>query len=83
MAEWTISDELDTRLRDRLGVEDPAAFAERLITDHLDEEDAPEVAAEIDRQIRQSQAELAEGQGIDAREGMRGIADEFGINLDR
>lgn len=83
MANWTISDELDTRLRERLGVEDPAAFAEQLIAERLDEEDDPETSAEIDRQIRQSRTELKADQGVDARQGMRAIADEFGINLDR
>ena len=83
MANWTVSDELDARLRERLGVQDPAAFAEQVIAERLDEEDNPEVAAEVDRQIRQSKAELKAGQGIDARQGMRAIADEFGINLNR
>ena len=83
MANWTVSDELDARLRERLGVEDPAAYAERIITDQLDWEDDPEYSAEVDRQIKQSRAELAAGRATDAREGMRQIADEFGINLKR
>lgn len=81
MANWIISDELDARLRERLGVDDPAAYAERLLRDHLDEEEDPAYIAEVDRQIKQSQAEFDAGQGIDARKGMRQIADEFGIEL--
>ncbi|MEO0966627.1 MAG: hypothetical protein AAFY08_16125 [Planctomycetota bacterium] len=83
MANWTISDELDTRLRERLGVEDPAAFAEQVIAERLDEAEDPEERAIVDAQIEQSEAELARGEGVDAREAMIEIADEFGINLDR
>lgn len=83
MANWVISDELDARLRERLGIADPAAFAERLITDHLDEEDDPAYAAELDRKIKQSMREFRAGKFIDAREGMRKIAAEHGIKLDR
>lgn len=81
MATWTISDELDARLRERLGITDPAAFAERVLRDHLDEEEDPAYTAEVDRQIKLSRAELDAGLGIDARQGMRQIANEFGIEL--
>lgn len=83
MANWIISDELDARLRERLGVDNPAAFAERLIADHLDEEDDPAYAAEVDRKIKLSMQEFKAGKFIDAREGMCQIAAEHGIKLDR
>lgn len=83
MANWIISDELDARLRERLGIADPAAFAERVLRDHLDEEEDPEYVAELDRKIKQSMEEFRAGKFIDAREGMRKIAAEHDIKLDR
>jgi len=84
MATWTISDELDARLRKHLGIQDPAAFAERVLTDHLDEaEEDPAYTAELDRKIEQSMKEFEAGRGIDAIEGMLAIAAEKGINLER
>jgi hypothetical protein len=83
MANWTVSDELDARLRERLGVEDPAAFAERIITDQLDTAADPAERAIVDEQIDASEADIAAGRVTDARQAMRAIADEFDLNLKR
>ena len=83
MANWTVSDELDARLRERLGVADPAAFAERVITDHLDEEEDPAYQAIVDANIKASEEDIEAGRVTDAREAMRRIAAEKGVKLNR
>lgn len=83
MANWRISDELDARLRQRLGDADVVEYVEQLITDQLDFEDDPATRAEVDAQIKASLADIEAGRVIDAREAMRQIAREKGIKLDR
>jgi len=79
MATWTVNDELDARLRDRVGG-DVSAYVEQVITDHLAIEDDPAFRAESDEQIRRSVQELDSGEGVDARGAMKQIADDFGIS---
>jgi len=83
MATWTISDNLDARLRKHLGIEDPAAYAERVLADHLDCEQDPEMQAIVDADIAASEADIKAGRITDARQAMMQIADEFGINVKR
>lgn len=83
MATWTVSDELDARLRAHLGMEDVSAYVEGLIAEQFDDDEDPAYRAAVDAKIKQSQAEFADGKGVDARQAMREIADEFGIDLSR
>jgi len=85
MANWTVSDELDARLRKQFGVENPAAFAERLVADHLDTQDDedPVVRAMVDADIAASEADIEAGRVTEARQAMREIADKHGLDFNR
>jgi len=85
MAHLDIFDELNARLRSRLADQggDVRAFVERLIQDQLDYEDDPLLRSQLLEKTRQEMAEIDAGLGVDARESMREIAEEFGINLKR
>ena len=48
MANWTVSDELDARLRQRLGRRDVAEYVEGLITDQLNYDEDPAYRAAVD-----------------------------------
>ena len=78
MATWHVSDELDARLREHLHGGDPGDYVEQLIANQLTYEQ--ELAAA--KRIKQGFDEIDRGEGINARDSMRQIADEFGINLD-
>lgn len=45
--------------------------------------DDPESRARVAARMKRGIAEIDAGQGMDARQSLREIADEFGINLDR
>ena len=83
MANWTVSDELDSRLRERLGVGDIAGYVEGLITDQLNYDDDPAYRAKLDEQITASLADIEAGRVTDARDAMRAIAKDKNIKLDR
>lgn len=83
MATWTVSDELDARLRQRLGGDDVAEYVESLLIDQLNYDDDPAYRAEVDAQIKASEADIAAGRVIDAREAMRTIARDKGIKFNR
>jgi hypothetical protein len=83
MAEWHVSDELDARLRERLGGHDVAEYVEQVIAGQLDFEDDPATQARVAEQIRDSEGDIETGRVTDAREAMRQIAAEKGIKLDR
>lgn len=82
MAEWHVSDELDARLRARVDG-DVIKYVEQILTDQLDLEDDPAYRAAVDQQIKASLADVQAGRMQDAREAMRKIASEKGVNLDR
>lgn len=83
MANWTVSDELDARLRGRLGDAGIAEYVESFFTDQLNYEDDPEYRGAVDAQIKASEADIAAGRVMDARDAMRQIAADKGIKLDR
>ena len=55
----------------------------KVIDDRLTWDNDPVVKAQVDAQIKQSVAELERNEGVDARQAMREIAEEFGIKLNR
>jgi len=81
MANWTVSDELDARLREWLGVSDPSAFVEGLITDQLNYDEDPAYRAEVDAQMDGSEADISAGRVTDARQAMTELAAEHGIQI--
>ena len=85
MANWIVADELDTRLRERYGVEDPVAFIERLIADHFDtqNDENPDVRAMVEADIKASQADIKVGRVTEARQAMRELAEKHGFDFDR
>ena len=83
MAVWTVSDELDARLRKYLGKQEVAEYVERIVADQLDYDEDPNHRAQVDAQITRSIAEYERGEGIDARQAMREMAAELGIKLRR
>lgn len=83
MAQWSVSDELDARLRDRLGGGDPSAYVQRIIADQLDFEDDPAFQAEALAKIKKGMAEIDNGDGVDGPETTQQVADEFGIKRHR
>lgn len=83
MANWQVSDELDARLRDRLGDGDVSAYVEHVIAEQLAFEDDPATQADIEHQISASEADIEAGRVGDARKTMRRIADNKNINFDR
>ncbi len=83
MANWTVSDELDARLRKRLGQAEVAEYVESFFIDHLDYEEDPAYRAKVDAQIKASEQDIAAGRVMDAREAMRKIASAKGIQRKR
>lgn len=83
MANWTVSDELDARLRERLGDAGLAEYVESFFQDQLDYEEDPAYRAKVDAQIKASEADIAAGRVMDAREAMRQIADKYGLDFNR
>jgi hypothetical protein len=60
-----------------------ADFVSEAVDDRLAWEDDPMIQSEVDARIRKSISELDRGEGIDARQAMRELADGFGIKLNR
>lgn len=83
MATWNVSDELDARLRQRLGGENVAKYVETFFTDYLNYEEDPAYRAEVDAQIEASEADIDAGRVTEARDAIRSIARQKGIKLDR
>jgi predicted transcriptional regulator len=87
MTELTVDipDDQFARLRSHLDKHDGdlAQFISEAIDDRLARQDDPVIQAQVDAQIKQSVAEFERGEGVDARQAMREIADEFGIKLNR
>lgn len=83
MADWKVSDELDARLRAKLGCDDVSEYVEAVLTDQLNYDEDPACRAAVDAQVKQSVSEFEHGQGVDARQAIRDIADEFGLDIQR
>ena len=83
MANWIVSDELDARLRKRLGDVAIAEYVESFFTDHIDYEEDPAYRAAVDADLAASEADIAAGRVMDAREAMHKIAADKGIKLNR
>ena len=83
MATWTVSDELDARLRKRLGDGDVASHVEALLTDQLNYEEDTAYRAEVRAQIDASEADIDADRVTKAREAMRTIAREQNIDFER
>lgn len=80
-----LPDDLDARLRSHLAAqgEDVAQFVTRAVQEQLACESDAAHQAQVSASIQRSAAEFDAGQGLDARQAMRQIADEFGIKLRR
>jgi|TARA_B100000609_G_scaffold18277_1_gene13237 hypothetical protein len=78
MATWTISDDLDTRLRQRVG-DDVELFVENIISVQLDCENDPLVQAELIARSKRGMAEIESGQGIEAGEAKQQLNRELGF----
>lgn len=83
MANWIVSDELDARLRERLGDAGLAEYVESFFQDQLDYEEDPAYRARVDAQILASEADIAAGRVMDARDAMRKLAADKGFKFDR
>lgn len=83
MATWTVSDELDERLRKRLGGGDVATYVEMLLTDQLNYDEDPAYRPEVQAQIDASEADIAVDRVTEARRAMRSIARQHGLDFDR
>jgi predicted transcriptional regulator len=87
MPEWTVAvpDELDARVRshvERLG-DNLSEFVSRAVREQLEYEVNEARQSQMTEKIKRGMAEIDAGQGVDARQAMREIADEFGIDLKR
>jgi predicted transcriptional regulator len=82
MAEWTVDvpDDLDARLKSHLAEHggDLAEFVSQAVDERLTLEN-DDLQAEITAKVEQGLAEIEAGRGVDAREAMRQIAEEFGL----
>jgi hypothetical protein len=83
MANWTVSDQLDARLRDRLGDDSVSRYVETLIADQLNYDDDQTYRSQVDAQMAASEADIAAGRVEDARRSMSSIAARKGIHTDR
>ncbi len=83
MAPWNVPDDLDARVRQHVGDGDVAEYVQQVITGQLDFEDNPATQAEVDDQMKESMADIEAGRVMEAREAMRMIAKEKGIQFDR
>ncbi|MFW5681543.1 MAG: hypothetical protein ACOC1G_00920 [Phycisphaeraceae bacterium] len=83
MATWTVSDELDARLRKKVGERDVASYVETLLTDQLNCEEDADYRNEVQAQLDASEADIAAGRVTEARDAMRRIAHQHGVDFDR
>lgn len=83
MANWTVSDRLDARLRDRLGDGNVVEYVEALIADQLNYDDHADYRSQVDQQMAGTEADIAADRVIDARQAMRVIATRKNISPDR
>jgi len=80
MAKWNVSDELDARVRERVG-DDVGSYVEQLVAGQLDLEDDPELQAELIARTTRGHADADEGRVHDARDAMNDLASKHGLNL--
>ena len=78
MAKWNVPDELDARVRERVG-DDVESYVAQVINGHLDLEDDPDVQAELIASTRRGIEDADAGKVKDARLAMKEIAEKHGI----
>ncbi|MEM6394135.1 MAG: hypothetical protein AAF797_15315 [Planctomycetota bacterium] len=83
MAYWTVSDQLDARLRQRLDDKELSDYIESFFVDQLDYEEDQAYRSQVNEQIADSESDIAAGRVTDARAAMRQIATDQDLKLDR
>ena len=79
MAKWTVTDELDARVREHVGDGEVNRYVEQIIAGQLDYEETPELRTQLTARTRRGIADAEAGRVRDAREVMRALADKHGL----